>query len=97
MRTEEEITAEITELEAIKPKVRHRSAFGDNHRDAVDAQVTVLKDKMDEGAIWDRHENAMDDEEFYAENERDSALEAARWLHGETDEKPSAGWEDLLE
>lgn len=95
--TQEQITAEIAKLREIKPRVRRSSAFGDDHHAAIDAQVEVLEDRMDEDQIYDRSEMAEDDIGFYSENTRDQALEARRWMRGEQDTAPSAGWAELVE
>lgn len=92
----EEIDAEIKTLREMKPTVLRSSAFGDNHHDAIDCQITVLEKRMTESAIYDRNEGAAEDEEFYADNERDAALDACRWMNGESDEKPSEGWKELV-
>ena len=46
MRTGKEIAAEIAKLKKMKPDVRKTSMFGDNHHDAIDAQVDVLERKL---------------------------------------------------
>lgn len=94
--TPEQIDAEIKALREMKPRVRQRSAFGDNHHDAIECQITVLEKRMTESAIYDRNEGAAEDEEFYAENERDAALDACRWMNGEEKTKPSEGWKELV-
>ena len=43
-KTEEQISAEIAALVALKPKVRQRTAFGDDNHAAIDAQLAVLRD-----------------------------------------------------
>ena len=89
MRTEKEIKAEITRLKTMKPNVRRASMFGDNHHDAIDAQVDVLDRKLTPEQCWDEF---ADDRE----NIQESAREAAEWLVGDTDDLPSKGWKELL-
>lgn len=97
MRSGEEITAEIAALKELKSRVRERSAFGDNHRDAIHVQIAALEERMDEGEVWDCHEAAAEDEPWHAENERDAGFDAVRWMNGESDyERPSAGWKELV-
>lgn len=42
-KTAKQISAEVSALTTIKPNVRHFSAFGDNHWEAIEAQIIVLK------------------------------------------------------
>lgn len=90
MRTQEEIQIEIGKLTELKPKIRHFNFFGDNNRNAVQAQIDVLVDRMDEDDIYDM-------EGHWSQNEIDSALEARRWLDEEGDETPSDDWKDLAQ
>lgn len=76
--TKEQIAAEIAALLEIKPRVVRTSAFGDNHHDAIDRQISVLKSGLSEDEV---HEDA--DAERWADNVRDEAVGAAQWLHGE--------------
>ena len=89
MRTGKEIAAEIAKLKKMKPDVRKTSMFGDNHHDAIDAQVDVLERKLTLDQCWDEF---ADDRE----NVQSAANEAAEWLAGLTDDLPSAGWKELL-
>jgi hypothetical protein len=95
MKTEEEINAEIEALRAIKPTVRQKSLFGNNHHDAIDAQIEALSKRMSEDEVWDKHDNAVEDEPFNADNELDQALVAIRWMNDKEDERPSEGWQTL--
>lgn len=95
MRTQEEIDIEIAALKEIKPRIRERNGFGEDNHAAIDCQIEVLERKMDEGEVWDRNENAAEDELFVTDRERDNAMEAVRWLAGE-DEVPSEAWKEML-
>jgi hypothetical protein len=53
MRTDKEIKAEIEKLKAIKPKVRRYTVFGDNHWAAIDAQIEVLANRIDQDGADD--------------------------------------------
>jgi len=90
MRTNEAITNEIETLKKMKPTVRRESAFGDNHHNSIDAQVRVLENRWTSEETEDRYESAPD-------NVRDSALQAAYWLHEDSDDLPSADWESLVQ
>lgn len=95
-KTQEEINAEIQRLKETKKNLRVRvSAFGDNHEDAIDAQIQTLEDGLDEAEVCDRHDNAMDDEPFHADNEYDSALMVIQWRNGGSEEVPSEEWKSL--
>ena len=82
-------------LEKMKPKILRRSLFGENHHAAIDAhatidaQIYVLSREPAEDDIWNR----------YGDNTvgiGSAALDARQWLDGETDEKPSDGWRELI-
>lgn len=90
MRTPEEVQIEVGKLTEMKPKIRHFSFFGDNNHNAVQAQIDVLKDDMDEDEIYDM-------EGDWTQHEIDNALEARRWLDEESEEAPSSGWESLVQ
>lgn len=72
--TDEQIKAEIAALREIKPRVRQQSTFGDNHHDAIDAQIEVLENRWDDS---ETEENYPDEGSV-----RDAALEACNWLQG---------------
>lgn len=90
MKTDQEIDAEIERLEEMKPRVRRTSAFGDNHHDAIDAQVEVLTAKMDENTVYVQYSD-----EDTEGNVFEAALDATAWLH-KNGTLPSTGWEDLV-
>lgn len=92
--TDKEIAAEIERLETMKPDVRPTSAFGDDHHAAIDAQVKVLKEDMDENDIYAEWEDVEDLDKEYSIIS--AAREAADWRDGEAKEKPSDGWKELL-
>jgi hypothetical protein len=107
--TEKQIEAEIKKLTQIKPNVRKTSVFGDNHWDAIDAQIEVLKNYWTEDDVYDNfpsqedlesradHGEEIDDIIAYPDNVRSEALEAARWLAGESEfKKLSDNWKELL-
>jgi hypothetical protein len=94
--TQEEISAEIARLKEMKPKVRRKTAFGDDNWEKIDAQIKVLEEGMDEDAIYDEWSDP-DDPEKNIEIIHD-ACEAREWLEGEDTppELPSKGWEHLV-
>lgn len=87
-----EIDAEITALKGQVKRVRELTAFGENNREAVEAQIEVLEEQLDEDEIEERAE-----ENDWSEHVKDSALEAWRFWTGEEmeDGKPSENWEPL--
>ncbi len=85
---DEQIKAEIAALKEIKPRVRKTSTFGDNHHDAIDAQIEVLENRWDDDQI---EENYPDEG-----NVRDAAFDARNWLQGDGDsESIAADWKSL--
>lgn len=92
--TNEQIQKEIEALKEIKPKVRRLSLFGDNHHAAIDAQIAVLEDGLDEDVIYDEFGGV--------DNVRSAALDALSWLSGEWDvddyesSGPAESWQELV-
>ncbi len=87
-RSKEEIQKEIETLREMKPKVRQFSAFSDDHHAAIDAQIEVLEEDLDDDDVYERFEED-------AQNILDEAIHALEWMNGENDEAPSVGWADL--
>jgi len=87
-----QIKAEIETLKTMKPTVLMESRFGDNHHDAIDAQIDVLMNGMTEDIVYDACEN-----DGLKDNVRDAMLEAAQWVNGESEDgAPSKGWKELV-
>lgn len=89
--TPAQITKEIAKLEKMKPTVRSHSGFGDDHHAAIDAQIEVLREALDEDEIYVRWQG----EENHARN---NALLAMGWRDGDygDGEAPSEGWKQLV-
>ncbi len=86
--TPEEIKKEIKALEEMQPKVKRFSAFGDDHHEAIDAQLDVLKNDLTDDEIDEQYEN----------HARSNAQDARLWLDGEGDsESPSEEWQGLVQ
>lgn len=102
MKTNEEITNEIATLKAMKPNVRKTSSFGDNHHDAIEAQIAVLQKGMSEDEIYDTwgstDDEDIDFDEGRVENVVNAAIEAQTWRDDEetTMTAPSEEWKSLL-
>jgi hypothetical protein len=89
--TKDDITSEIALLTQMKPNVRESSIFGDNHHDAIDAQIEILAGRTRKSDI-----NDLRDNEDWTDHVADSAQEAADWMMGYTKDKPSDEWKELL-
>ena len=94
MKTANQIQAEADTLELMKPKVRKFSGFGDNHHNAIDAQIAVLRDDLSEDQIYDSYGDNTADE--FEQNVLDEALFARQWMDGEEENAPSVEWKDLV-
>lgn len=92
--TTKEIKTEIERLETLRLTVRSESSFGDNHKDAIDAQIQVLEEDMSEDEVCEKFTNIEEaEEDGYKQNVIDAAMEAALWLSGETESgSPSEEW-----
>ena len=92
-KTEEQIIAEIAALVALKPKVRKRTAFGDDYRAAIDAQLAVLRERMSSDEVYDAYGDEDADE--FDQHTFDAALSACDWMTGmlaSDEESPAASW-----
>ena len=87
--TREQIQEEIEKLKELKPKVRHHTAFGDDNRAAIGAEIKVMEMNLGEDEIYDRYEDYQ--------HSLDAALYARYWLDGHEKEAPSVGWEPLAQ
>lgn len=84
MRTNEEIQAEIKWLKENKPKISRYTLFNDDNHAAIDAQIAVLEDGLGEDDVFDLAEN-----EGWNDHVRDNAMDAAMWIDGDDELKPS--------
>jgi hypothetical protein len=92
-KTEEQIIAEIAALVALKPKVRKRTAFGDDNHAAIDAQLAVLRERMSSDEVYDAYGDEDADE--FDQHTFDAALSACDWMTGmlaSDEESPAASW-----
>ena len=100
LQTKSEIKKQIKWLETNKTKVRHHTVFGDDHWDAIEAQLRVLREEMSEEDIFDKFQLAKnpDDEgdNIVEENVQSAALEARRWMDGEEETSPIENWKSLV-
>lgn len=96
-RSDIEIQSEIDQLASIKDKVRVRSMFGDDNRQAIAAQIKVLQQRMTRDQI---EAEFGDDglEEGYSESIHMAAVDAFEWYQGLSDEvAPSESWAPLVQ
>lgn len=91
MRSKAEIDAEIKTLIEMKPRVIHRSAFGDDHHRAIDVIVHVLTERMDQDEIDENYSESNED----ADPDRAAANEALEWMEGDADDPPSDDYKSL--
>ena len=87
MKTQKQIDAEIKKLAAVKSKVPERTAFGDYNHAAIDAQIQVLKDSMDDGEIWGAWPE--DESDMHV---RTAAQDAQQWRDDDEGDAPSISW-----
>jgi hypothetical protein len=79
-------------LREMKPHVLAESMFGDDHHAAIDAQIEVLEEGLDQ----DRTEYRFQDD---PENVQSAAMDASRWMEGEKIDDftpPSESWKELV-
>jgi len=88
VKTMKQREAEAAKLEKMLPTVRPSSAFGDNHHDAIRAQIEILRGTATE--------EDYDNEEQYGQNVLDNARLANDWIDGNGKEPPSKGWKSLV-
>lgn len=91
--TPDQIENELNKLREYQPKVKQFTAFGDNNREAVLAQIRVLEERMDEDGVYETLET-----EGYSDYAIDSAIEAVQWLNGTSceDTSPAESWKTLV-
>ncbi len=80
MKIKEQIKTEIEALKTVRPNVRPTSMFGDDNLAALDAQIQVLEEGLDEDDIWDEWP-----EEGQDQYTRDSARRAVDWVNDKED------------
>jgi hypothetical protein len=88
--TDEQINAEIAALSDLQGRVRRYTAFGDDNRAAIIAQIGVLRNRRTVDDVY---------RDFHlSDYEQSSALSAADWLSGDlaADElSPADSWRGL--
>jgi hypothetical protein len=96
-KTEKQIANEIAALKKIKPTVRVRSLFGDNHHHAIEAQIYVLEKKLRESQVIDRYApDESNEEDENRQNVYDAAMSVVRWRGGEEPGRPVEEWKELV-
>jgi hypothetical protein len=94
LKTTDEIQSEVAKLRDLLPRVRRRSAFGDDNREAIQAQIDVLTGLMDLDAVDAAWGDSTADE--YSDSLHQNAIDAFDWYSGLSDEPaPSEGWQVL--
>lgn len=104
--TKKQINQQIAALKKMKPRVLRQSLFGDDHHAAIDAQVSVLKNRLTESDVYDRQEECRatecpfhdDDVDYAVENVFEHAREAALWLDGQSEFRLlTDNWKELVD
>lgn len=92
-KTDAQIDAQASELQALKTRVRQYTAFGDDNHAALDAQCAVLRKRMSMDDVY--IEFGDEESPDFTQHTLDAALEAHDWMTGlrAADEgSPSQGW-----
>lgn len=103
--TKKQINQQIAALKKMKPRVLHFSGFDDDHHAAIDAQVSVLENRLTEDDLYEKQSECLDmecsgedDINWHIDNIYESGLEAARWLAGDPEAvKPTDNWKPLMD
>jgi hypothetical protein len=88
------IEREAAILAELLPKVRRHSLFGDDNHAAIEAQIAVLREDLDDDDIIRRFDEG-DDEDRASCYVVDAAIEARCWRDGEAPDAPSEDWATL--
>lgn len=88
-RTPREVIAEVAALKRLRDLVPPMNGFGESNVGSIDAQVAALEENLSESRVFDRYGSR--------EPLLSNALEAVAWRDGNSDEVPSAGWQDLVD
>lgn len=104
-----EINAEIELLRDLRGRIPSRSLFGDDNLSHIDAQIRVLDERMDDGDAYDHYQpytsdDDRDEDECAELNEIEGrtdelvseALDAVRWLEGDSLESLAGNWEGIV-
>ncbi len=91
-KTLKQILAEIETLSDMKESVRRFSAFGDDNKAAIEAQILVLQENLSFEDI-DVHAEA----EEWRDYVKDCADEARQWMDGEPEAQLSGNWKGLVQ
>ena len=92
-KTEDQINAEVAALKALKPTIRERTAFGDDNHAAIEAQISVLRERMGSDEVYDAYGDEEADD--FDQHTVDAALSAHDWMTGALaadEDAPAASW-----
>ena len=87
-RSKQEITDEVRKLQGLRSRVPQHGMLGNDNREAIDAQLRVLKENLSKEQVIEEFEGPDD---YILSN----ALDAAEFLEGDG-AACSEGWEDML-
>ena len=88
-RSKREIAEEVLALDSLREGVPPQTVLGDDNQAAIDAQLKVLTECMNEEEVIEAFEEQ-------AEYVLSNALDAVRWLEGE-ESACSGDWTELTE
>jgi hypothetical protein len=89
--TKKQIKQEVAKLKDLAPNIRQHSAFGDDNRAQIEAQIDVLEHDLYNDDIFETYDHSGVGEEIL-----DAALSARDWLDGYGETKTlSEDWEGL--
>jgi hypothetical protein len=97
--TAEEIKVEIEKLREMKPKLPRTTKFGDDNHAAIDAEIEVLENDLDEDEIYSKGPEDEDhDDSEWSQHQMEAALYTRQWMEGEAEDgSPSEGWAPLVQ
>ena len=97
-RTDKAVQAEIEKLKTLIDRIPRITGFGDDNREAIHAEIDVLKLRMTEKEIDDRswfedEDEDVRDESKWSPHTHGIAMAACNWMNGYLSQSPSSGWE----
>jgi hypothetical protein len=95
MKSEKLILAEIKALETVLPRIKRlapATIFGDDNVAGIEAQIKVLKERMNSSDIYEEWQDQTDEEYIM-----DAARDALNWMNESSKDRPSVGWKQLAD
>lgn len=89
-KTMKERKALAEALEELKPRVRETSIFGDNHHDAIDIQIQLLRGEIEVEEFEEKRESEEITDSVY-----DAGSNVLGWMDGTGEDDILAEWKEL--